>query len=442
MNEYTRREEVRATFIASAILMGVFALGGTSYGIDLSGTGTTATHSGSITGSGTGVRIASGPLALLLGAVLVLLQHFLAGTFQTDSEVRRTIAGMPVYASIPRGRGTDDARPDDLQTMQAAFMTREANSGFVEAFRTFSLITERMEDPRYFRLIPDDARVFFVTAAHFARGAFAPETPDGLRLLAHELAHVAQARHGRAEALRAGVRTSRPDDSLEREAEGVAARVERTLGGSGAPRPPAADPLGARALEARLGGSLSRLFGSDLTGARIHPDSPAVTGTTKAVARNGEIHFRPGAYRPGTAGGDWLIAHELAHVVQQRGDGGGRAGTRTELEREADRAASRVVRGLPAEIALRAPAGRPTRSARMRSTAMRPISVRTTVSTRPRQRAWVRGRRGHRSMAQRMMGRSPAPTRCSTHGLQRTRSHRSAYGLQRTRSHRSVRSQQ
>jgi hypothetical protein len=198
----------------------------------------------------------------------------------------------------------------------------------------------------------------------FAHGAFAPETPAGRKLLLHELAHVAQARQGRAEAAR-GIRASRPDDALEREAEGLAAqtehkierKIERSLGRPGEARPAGSDPLGARALEARLGGRLSQLFGSDLRDVRVRPESSAATGATKAVTKAGEVHFRTGAYQPGTTSGDWLIAHELAHVVQQQSGSGARVGTRAELEREADRAASRVVRGLPAGIALRAPAG-------------------------------------------------------------------------------------
>jgi hypothetical protein len=44
--------------------------------------------------------------------------------------------------------------------------------------------------------------------------------------------------------------------------------------------------------------------------------------TQAAVTKDGTMHFRAGAYQPGTPEGDWLIAHELAHVVQQRGAGG------------------------------------------------------------------------------------------------------------------------
>ncbi|TMQ23290.1 MAG: DUF4157 domain-containing protein [Deltaproteobacteria bacterium] len=99
---------------------------------------------------------------------------------------------------------------------------------------------------------------------------------------------------------------------------------------------------------------MSRAYGFDFSGVLIRRDSPAATGATRALFKDGEIHFRQGEYRPGTPDGDRLIAHELAHVVQQRGGRGERTGSREELEREADHAASLAARGQPAPIALRA----------------------------------------------------------------------------------------
>jgi hypothetical protein len=107
-------------------------------------------------------------------------------------------------------------------------------------------------------------------------------------------------------------------------------------------------------LERDLGARMSRLLAFDVRHVAVVPESPAVTGSTKAVTKGDEVHFRPGAYQPGTVEGDWLVAHELAHVVQQHGGRGERTGTRKELEREADRAAHLIARGHPAPIRLRA----------------------------------------------------------------------------------------
>lgn len=109
-------------------------------------------------------------------------------------------------------------------------------------------------------------------------------------------------------------------------------------------------------LDPQLGSRMSRLFGVDLSGVKLVPDSPVATGTTRALTRHGEVHLRKGEYRPGTPHADWLIAHELAHVVQQRGGGDHPTASRKDLEREADRAATQVAHGRAAPIALRAPA--------------------------------------------------------------------------------------
>ena len=63
--------------------------------------------------------------------------------------------------------------------------------------------------------------------------------------------------------------------------------------------------------------------GADVSGVRLH------TGDTSAEAAEGvsarafafgqDVHFGAGEYQPGTPDGDRLIAHELAHTVQQRG---------------------------------------------------------------------------------------------------------------------------
>jgi thiol-disulfide isomerase/thioredoxin len=60
----------------------------------------------------------------------------------------------------------------------------------------------------------------------FAEGMFAPATPPGRRLLAHELSHVAQQRSESAQS-NEPVGVGRLDDALEREADDNAARVAR-----------------------------------------------------------------------------------------------------------------------------------------------------------------------------------------------------------------------
>lgn len=74
------------------------------------------------------------------------------------------------------------------------------------------------------------------------------------------------------------------------------------------------------------GGVRSRIgsaFGQDFSHVRIHTDANAAQLSDNLNARaftiGKDISFAPGEYRPGTLIGDALIAHELAHTIQQRG---------------------------------------------------------------------------------------------------------------------------
>jgi outer membrane protein OmpA-like peptidoglycan-associated protein len=66
-------------------------------------------------------------------------------------------------------------------------------------------------------------------------------------------------------------------------------------------------------------------FGTSFAGVRIHTGSRAqeVAGTfsARAFTVGRDVVFGKGQYRPGTGAGRHLLAHELAHVVQQRGAG-------------------------------------------------------------------------------------------------------------------------
>lgn len=63
-------------------------------------------------------------------------------------------------------------------------------------------------------------------------------------------------------------------------------------------------------------------FGADFSGVRIHTDATAAALSRNLNARaftvGQQVAFGRGEYRPGTPIGDALLAHELAHVMQQR----------------------------------------------------------------------------------------------------------------------------
>ena len=65
---------------------------------------------------------------------------------------------------------------------------------------------------------------------------------------------------------------------------------------------------------------MEHAFGVDLGGVRIHRNSNiAPQLAAEAFTTGSDIHFAPGRYQPATSGGQWLLGHELTHVVQQGG---------------------------------------------------------------------------------------------------------------------------
>ncbi len=118
--------------------------------------------------------------------------------------------------------------------------------------------------------------------------------------------------------------------------------------------PAAATP--AELLPDRLRERLERGLGGHFADVTLHPDSPEATGSTRAFTRGRDVHFQRGAFAPGTADGDALIAHEFAHLAQQT-QRGGRDGARAAIEADADQAAAAVLAGRAAEIRMQASAG-------------------------------------------------------------------------------------
>jgi hypothetical protein len=113
---------------------------------------------------------------------------------------------------------------------------------------------------------------------------------------------------------------------------------------------------GGTAMPEAVQAKMEQSFGADFSAVRIHegPQAPAIGAL--AYTQGTDIHFAPGQYTPSSQGGQELLGHELAHVVQQAQ---GRVGTTMQtkgvavnddstLEREADQMGARAARGLPA----------------------------------------------------------------------------------------------
>jgi Domain of unknown function (DUF4157)/Heterokaryon incompatibility protein Het-C len=93
-------------------------------------------------------------------------------------------------------------------------------------------------------------------------------------------------------------------------------------------------------------------LGADFSDVQVHVgDDRASTLGAGAATAGTHIYFAPGKYQPGTAEGDKLLAHELTHVVQQRGaqtkGAGGAvvAGSSSHAEQEAEKVGAAVHAG-------------------------------------------------------------------------------------------------
>jgi hypothetical protein len=78
-----------------------------------------------------------------------------------------------------------------------------------------------------------------------------------------------------------------------------------------------------RQLQADVAAQLEAGLGEPMHDVRVHTDNQAAALTRAVSARaftvGNDIFFSPGEYSPETRAGTELIAHEAAHVVQQRG---------------------------------------------------------------------------------------------------------------------------
>lgn len=114
-------------------------------------------------------------------------------------------------------------------------------------------------------------------------------------------------------------------------APGAAPERDRA-GGSGRPLPQA------------MRGLFEPRFGWDFGDVRIHTDGAAATAARELRARafsvGRDIVFGAGEYAPSTSAGRSLLAHELAHVVQQAPGRAARQVSVAQAEREADAAAA------------------------------------------------------------------------------------------------------
>jgi hypothetical protein len=119
-----------------------------------------------------------------------------------------------------------------------------------------------------------------------------------------------------------------------------------------------------RPLDAGVRSFFEPRFGRDFSGVRVHTDDAAARSadavSARAYAVGRDVVFAKGQYDPNCGQGRELLAHELAHTVQQQDTPLGGADLRisdpsSAAEREGDRAASAVMSGQHVKLAPAAP---------------------------------------------------------------------------------------
>jgi len=80
--------------------------------------------------------------------------------------------------------------------------------------------------------------------------------------------------------------------------------------------PPVATP--GSTLPGPLRHQMESRLGANFSDVRVHEGHQATLVGAQAYTSGNNIHFAPGHYDPASPGGQELIGHELAHVVQQR----------------------------------------------------------------------------------------------------------------------------
>jgi hypothetical protein len=104
-------------------------------------------------------------------------------------------------------------------------------------------------------------------------------------------------------------------------AGGLAANLSPVATGGSVAFVASAEAGAGRGLPEPSRGRLERHFGADLGGVRVHADDGAARLSerqgARAFAYGRDIFLPPAEFRPGTTSGDRLLAHEVAHTIQQ-----------------------------------------------------------------------------------------------------------------------------
>jgi hypothetical protein len=140
------------------------------------------------------------------------------------------------------------------------------------------------------------------------------------------------------------------EDVKEKEEEEVQAKMEGSSSPGAATIAGGPPTGGGASLPGSTKSQMGSAFESGFDDVRIHTDNEAAAKSeelgAQAFTYGQDIYFNKGKFRPGTPEGDALLAHELAHTLQQKDALKGGRNFDEEAETEADNAAIGVVRSI------------------------------------------------------------------------------------------------
>ena len=171
---------------------------------------------------------------------------------------------------------------------------------------------------------------------------------------------------GQSGAMPRSLRINKPNDSFEREVDPAMEEVMMegsTRIGWSLPKlrsePATAAASGDQKLDSTTRSFMESRFGHDFGGVRVRMGAEPSRAGALAYATGEELVFAPGTYAPGTPQGRLLLAHELAHVVQQSRGGGPTPSAQDVLEAEASQVAEMATAGEHAIVQRRAQPDKP-----------------------------------------------------------------------------------
>lgn len=139
--------------------------------------------------------------------------------------------------------------------------------------------------------------------------------------------------------------------------------LQSLVGAKGGPVPDQAEQAiqrevgGGQPLQASTQAQMGSAMGTDLTGVRVHNDntSDQLAGQlgARAFAVGSDVFFAANEYQPATTDGQRVIAHELAHVMQDSDQPQAKlqvGSVDDPAEKEADAVAQRVMEADPAQV--------------------------------------------------------------------------------------------